>query len=177
MTRYRNRRRRRAGTSRSARADGVRFEGVIEIELDKAADVVASLVPGEILQQQAKGLGDDGNPMAPYSDSYRRALTRAGRDGSVVDHRLTGGMLGSVGERSRQMDKKTALVRIGPDSGTSPQVSLGKGVAKQTGRRGPPHNQLAKWLARKRPWLGLGPRAVKRIAKALEKAGLLRSER
>lgn len=140
-----------------------------EIPVRKLAEAFAALVPGKIKSQVNRGLDVDGKPFAPYTPRYARALSRASEDGKV-DLRLTGGLLNSIATRSmREVANNVWEILIAPDTGTSPAVSLVKGRAKRTARRGPPHNVVGYWLhngtpkMRARPWLGLSPESQRAL--------------
>lgn len=147
----------------------------------KALSLVSSMAIGAIKRRTGKGIDIDGDPFRPYSSAYRRALTEGGEDPSKVDLRLTGGMLNSVKELRRQITDRRATAWIGPDTGTSPRVSLRDGHAKRTGKRGPAHNLVGAWLhygthkMPARPWLGLSPKDRKAIAAqlTLKQSGVL----
>lgn len=158
---------------RGAKVGQVRFEGEISIDMKRAADVVSALAIGEVKRAVAEGRDREGRPLQPYSASYQKSLAEAGED-TRVDLRVTGGLMGSIGERYRVERGDTLVIGIGPDSGTSPEVTMVKGRAKRTGKRGPPHNILAMWLSRLRPFLGLSASARQRIVRALVAARLLK---
>jgi hypothetical protein len=146
--------------------------GKIVIDVDAMAKRAAAFVPGLVLRRVDDGRDIFDRPFAPYSGSYMHALTEGG-ESTAVDLRLTGGLLNSVKLReTRQVSDGVELI-FGPDTGTSPAVSLAGGRAKRTGGRGQPHNVVGYWIHHgtprmpARPWLGLSPRDMETLARAL----------
>jgi hypothetical protein len=149
------------------------------IDVEAIARRAAALVPGLILKRCSEGRDTSDKPFRPYSGSYMHALA-AGGETTVVDLRLTGGLLNSVKLReTRKVPGGVELV-FAPDTGTSPAASLAKGRAKRTGKRSPPHNVVGFWIHHgtpkmpARPWLGLSPRDAASLRTALEAATVVR---
>jgi hypothetical protein len=169
----------------------------VVIDVEAIARRAAALVPGLILKRCSEGRDTSDKPFRPYSGSYMHALVFVG-ESTVVDLRLTGGMLNSVKLReTRKVPGGVELV-FGPDTGTSPGVRLpppwvlsdpkaaaawkkkyGSGLPR-TGKRSPPHNVVGYWIHHgtpkmpARPWLGLSPRDAASLRKALEAATVVR---
>lgn len=158
----------------------------------KAARIIAALVPGMILERTDRGVDMNGKALAPYSPSYRAALAAAGED-IKVDLRLTGGLMNSIKARGIDARPDGVTVTIAPDAGTSPEVALPppwissdpEALAhwksthgRRTGKRGPSHNVVGYWLhhgkgkAPPRPFMGLTPEQRQKLVAALAKAGL-----
>lgn len=143
-----------------------------DVDVEAIARVLIARVPGLVLERCHAGLDIDDKPFAPYSASYREALTEMG-EATDVDLRLTGGLLNSVKHTSTErVSPDVVVLTFAPDTGTSPQVrppSRGKPRAKRTGKRGPAHNLVGYWLQhgtprmRSRPWLGLSPSDLKKL--------------
>ena len=142
----------------------------------KAAQIIRAYVPGAILRRTDRGVSSTGAPFAPYSKSYREKLI-AGSEDTKVDLRLTGGLMNSIKGVVTTTATQVA-VTFAPDTGTSPQVSLGNGKAKRTGRRSPPHNVLGWYLHHgngkmpPRPFMGLTTAEETSLAKLLRSANL-----
>lgn len=148
--------------------------GQVAVDVDAIAKAVAARVPGLVARRVDAGLDIFDRPFAPYRGSYMHALTKGG-ESTVVDLRLTGGMLASVKVREVRRDGDDVVIVIAPDAGTSPAVSLADGKAKRTGRRGPPHNVVGYWIHHgtptmpARPWLGLSPSDMSKLVAALDR--------
>lgn len=130
----------------------LRMQGKIEVDPKAALDVAAAVVPGEILRQNNRSVDADGSTFKPYSASYAARLRKMG-ESTRVDHRVTGGLLGSVGERWRKV------------AWTGGQLGIGPSAA---------YAVIGAALQRLRKWLGLAPEGRKRLAKALEKARIFK---
>ena len=157
-----------------------RTGGKTIIDVDAIAKKCAALIPGYILRRCGDGRDIHDKPFAKYSGSYMHALV-AGNESTVVDLRLTGGMLNSVKLRDTKRSGEGLELIFGPDTGTSPAVSLADGRAKRTAKRGPPHNVVGYWIhhgtptMKARPWLGLSPRDMASLKKAIETSRMTRS--
>jgi phage gpG-like protein len=155
-------------------AGTVRFTQQIEVDSGKALALMSSLGIGFVKRRTDKGRDISGAPFKQYSATYSEALTKAGENPGKVDLTLTGGLVNSINEISRAVTQHGGVVRIGPGTGTSPQVSLWGGHAKRTGKRGPAHNIVGSYLhfgtpkmpARK--FLGLTLKERKKISRALK---------
>jgi hypothetical protein len=132
-----------------------------------------------ILRRTARGIDADDKPFAGYSAGYTRALM-AGGESVDVDLRLTGGLLNSVKVIEVKRVGSSTVITIGPDTGTSPAVSLGQGRARRTGKRSPSHSTVGYWLhhgtphMRARPWLRLSPRDREGMRQAVYRASMQR---
>jgi phage gpG-like protein len=162
----------------------VRFKQKIETDPGKALALMSSLAVGFVKKRTDSGKDIAGNPFEVYSESYDKARTKGGY-GPWVKLSLTGGMVNSITEISRAVTSNGGKVRIGPGTGTSPQVYFTKGGAKRSGKRGPAHNIVGAYLhfgtakmpARK--FLGLTHRERGKISKALtaQSAKVLKEKR
>lgn len=188
MSRWWGKKRNRAGGGVSRTEAGgiwiqVKQTSHTEVDYKRAASLMSSLAIGHVKRRTAAGTDIHGRPFRPYSPGYRQKLIDAGQDPNV-NLMLTGGMVGSVQEKGRRVSRTMAQVIIGPGTGTSPAVSLGR-TARRTSRRGPPHNIVGGYHQRgagsmpARKWLGLSPKGRKQIADALKKkgAGVLKTKK
>ena len=90
-----------------------RFDG------NAIARVIKALVPGAIVERTGRGIDMNGQPFAPYSKRYQSFLRRGGED-PKVDLRLSGGLMNSIKARGMDVSDHRVVIRIGPDTGTSP---------------------------------------------------------
>jgi hypothetical protein len=153
------------------------------VDVKALVQLAATDAIGRIQRRTAKGTDMHGRAFRSYSDEYAKKRDDDGRNASPVDLTFTGGLLASV-RILRVVDRVGKIAAlIGPGTGTSPEIGWrktgGSGAYKshRTGRRGPSHNLVGRWLhegrtrGQARPWLGLSEadrRAV--IARAVQAA-------
>jgi len=160
----------------------VTSRGHIELDLQAIAKVLGPAAVGHVLERVDEGKDTKDKPFAPYSRGYARWLERGGED-TRVDMRVTGGLMNSLAVREEVIDAKGLTLTVGPGTGTSevraPKTTVAprgknKGVPirrmTKTGKRGPPHNLVGKYLDVKRPWLGISPRGMKLLTAIIERA-------
>lgn len=148
----------------------------VKFDAEKAARVIGAFVPGAILLRTDKGISTTGQAFAAYSTRYRRQLQLMGED-QKVDLRLAPPqMMTSVKVRGKRITSNGVEVVIAPGTGTSPQVTPRDGKARQTGKRGPPHNVLGYWIHHgtatmpARPFMGLTREQEAELNRLLGKA-------
>lgn len=156
----------------------VTLSGKFAIDLKKVETHLRARIPGMVRLRTSRGIDSRGKPFKAYSPDYAKARLQAGRTANPTLS-LTGGMVGSFGLRSSQRGRDSLVMRFGPGTTTSPQMSLGKGAAHHTGRRSPPHNLLG-WYHEsgagdlpKRRWIGLTKEELAQLTKEIEALGVL----
>lgn len=87
-------------------------------------DLLVARAIGFIKLQAEQGVDQDGKPFVDYAPSYKRALAATGRLSGKKMLMLSGGMMKSLGERSRTITGSTIEAVIGPGLGRSPKVPL-----------------------------------------------------
>ncbi len=143
------------------------------LDMRKLIRTLGVLVEGEIKSRTHKGIGIDDRPLPPYSAAYKRQLKKGGENSQRVDLTVTGGLVNSVKSTEPRTLKTGGSLLIQPGTGNSPEVRFEGGVARRTGKRGPPHRIVGTWLhegtgkMRARPWLGISPEGAKRVVVAL----------
>lgn len=133
----------------------VEVENPQTFDAELLADIVSAATIGDILQRLDEGIGADDQPMAPYSEGYRRKLQREGRS-TTVDLTYTGTMKSQIRELQREITATSS-------DGAATAVRLTFGVGGAMNR-----NNIAAYNQNLRRWFGLSPQGEKRVAAAIQ---------
>ncbi len=160
----------RVSPSVTSRSGSVRVttKGHIEIDYARIAQTIGAAAIGHVLERVDAGLDTADKPFEPYSEGYAAWLAKGGED-TTVDLRVTGGLMASVAVRSSKVTPTGCAVVVGPGTGSSEQRRAEGGRMRKTGRRGPAHNIVGKYLQRSRPWLGISPRGMAKLRQLIER--------
>lgn len=154
------------------------------INKNKAADKTVQHVIDIVRKRTKRGIDVDGNAFAPYSNVYKKRLERARRS-TKVNLMLSGNMMKSMHEVSRQVSKTEVTVVIGPDNAFSPTISLSRrGRGKRSRVRKVSNAELGNihdigaGNVPERHWLGLSDNERMQLIRKIRKiAGLVRRAR
>ena len=180
------------GRGKGSRSGSVgKWTGRVVVDLTVAEAIFETDIPAKIkLRTFTRSRDIYGKEFKGYSDEYGKARKRMGEISSRVTLHLTGGLLGSIGawgEPVRTMFKTTVL--ISPKATASRVVRApapgapGQGHYIETGKFGPPHNQILYWLGpgnkrgKRRIIMGLTPKESRELAREIgKKSGILKTK-
>lgn len=163
----------------------------LSFDLSDAAKILKGLIPSMIVERTSRGIDRNGNKFADYSDGYKRTLARMG-EGDSVDLRVTGGFLEDIKTLSMEIKNGVLIQKVGAGSKSSastsppPVTKTKSGSTKkerprrvQTGRHGPQHNLLGRWMHEgangpKREWLGITDSEWREVIEQIKRSKLIR---